>query len=162
VVPAGVAGGGDGSERPASREVVDKVREFASRLDIKPRGDGQLKWPVAGGQWSVGRWNKGDIRVRPVLAASGGDLWCLSTPNGKRGFFWDAWSKGGEAWTRVPAPATERARISKEFLEEERRTHPDNWFRQYMCEFVQDFDGLFDMELVDKAFENYWPPINAD
>jgi hypothetical protein len=41
-------------------------------------------------------------------------------------------------------------------LEEERQTHPDNWFRQeYMCEFVQDFEGLFDMELVDAAFENY-------
>jgi hypothetical protein len=93
--------------------------------------------------------------VRAVLPASGGDLWCLSTPNGKRGFFWEAWSKGGEAWTRVSAPATECARISKEFLEEERRTHPDSFFRQeYMCEFVQDCEGLFDMDLVDAAFED--------
>jgi hypothetical protein len=31
----------------------------------------------------------------------------------------------------------------------------DNWFRQeYMCEFVQDFEGLFDMDLVDAAFED--------
>ena len=54
------------------------------------------------------------------------------------------------------APATECPRISKEFLAEERRTQPDNWFRQeYVCEFVQDFEGLFDMELVDAAFEDY-------
>jgi hypothetical protein len=96
------------------------------------------------------------LAMRPVLASSGGDLWCLSTPNGKRGFFWEAWSKGGEEWTRVMAPATECPRISKEFLEQERRTQPDNWFRQeYMSEFVQDSEGLFDMELVDKVFEDY-------
>jgi len=33
--------------------------------------------------------------MRPVLAVSGADLWCMSTPNGKRGFFWEAWTKGG-------------------------------------------------------------------
>jgi hypothetical protein len=37
----------------------------------------------------------------------------------------------------VSAPATECPRISK------------------VCEFVQNFEGLFDMELVDKAFEDY-------
>ena len=160
-------------------EFVDKVREFASRLDIKPRGDGRnpsLVLPnksrivgVPSNQTTVRGFSGASMLIfdeaahardelylamRPVLAASGGDLWCLSTPNGKRGFFWDAWSKGGAAWTRVSAPATECSRISKEFLEEERRTHPDNWFRQeYMCEFVQDFEGLFDMDLVDAAFE---------
>jgi hypothetical protein len=25
---------------------------------------------------------------------------------------------------------------------------------RYMCEFVQDFEGLFDMEVVDAAFED--------
>ena len=162
-------------------EFVDKVREFASRLDIKPRGDGRNKSlvlpnksrivGVPSTQKTVRCFSGASMLVfdeaayasdrlylamRPVLAASGGDLWCLSTPNGKSGFFWEAWAKGGAAWTRVMAPATECARISKEFLEEERRTHPDNWFRQeYMGKFVQDSEGLFDMELVDKAFEDY-------
>ena len=91
-----------------------------------------------------------------MLAASGGDLWCLSTPNGKRGFFWDAWSTGGEAWTRVSAPATECARISKVFLEEQRRTQPDNWFRQeYMCEFVEDGQRWFDRDSVMGAVEDF-------
>ena len=161
-------------------EFVDKVREFASRLDIKPRGDGRNKSlvlpnksrivGVPSKQTTVRGFSGASMLIfdeaahardelylamRPVLAASGGDLWCLSTPNGKRGFFWDAWSKGGDAWTRVTAPATACSRISKEFLEEERRTQPDNWFRQeYMGEFVQDCEGLFDMDLVDAAFED--------
>ncbi len=168
------------SERQAA-EFVRKAREFAARLGVKPRGDGQnqsLVLPngsrivgVPSRQTTVRGFSGVSLLIideaahapddlylamRPVLASSGGDLWCLSTPNGKRGFFWDAWTKGGEGWTRVSAPATECARIPAEFLEEERRTHPDNWFRQeYLCEFVQDFEGLFDMELVDAAFEDY-------
>ncbi len=168
------------SERQAA-EFVRKAREFAARLGVKPRGDGQnqsLVLPngsrivgVPSRQTTVRGFSGVSLLIideaahapddlylamRPVLASSGGDLWCLSTPNGKRGFFWDAWTKGGEGWTRVSAPATECARIPAEFLEEERRTHPDNWFRQeYLCEFVQDFEGLFDMDLVDAAFEDY-------
>jgi hypothetical protein len=168
------------SERQAA-EFVRKVRDFVARLDVKPRGDGQNKSVVLpNGSRIVGVPSKQStvrgfsgvslliideaahapddlyLAMRPVLASSGGDLWCLSTPNGKRGFFWEEWAKGGAEWTRVSAPATECSRISKEFLEEERKTHPENWFRQeYMCEFVQDFEGLFDMELVDAAFEDY-------
>ena len=45
----------------------------------------------------------------------------MSTPNGKRGFFWEAWANGGAEWTKVKAPATECARISKKFLEDEKK-----------------------------------------
>ncbi len=36
--------------------------------------------------------------VRPMLAVSDGRLICLSTPYGKRGFFYDAWANGGDDW----------------------------------------------------------------
>jgi hypothetical protein len=167
------------SERQAA-EFVRKVQDFLARMGVKARGDGQNKSIVLpNGSRIVEVPSKAStvrgfsgvslliideaahapdelyLAMRPMLASSGGDLWCLSTPNGKRGFFWEAWSKGGAEWARVMAPATECSRISKEFLEEERRTHPDNWFRQeYMGEFVQDSEGLFDMDLVDAAFED--------
>jgi hypothetical protein len=32
--------------------------------------------------------------IRPMLAVSGGRLVCLSTPFGKRGFFYEAWTEG--------------------------------------------------------------------
>jgi hypothetical protein len=38
--------------------------------------------------------------VRPMLAVSGGRLICLSTPWGKRGFFFEEWH-GSNAWQRV-------------------------------------------------------------
>jgi hypothetical protein len=33
--------------------------------------------------------------LRPSLAVGGGDLWLMSTPRGKQGFFWENWEFGG-------------------------------------------------------------------
>jgi hypothetical protein len=89
-----------------------------------------------------------------MLAVSNGSLWLMSTPNGKRGFFWEEWSKGGPQWKRVMVPATECPRISKEFLERERaRAWREEWFRQeYMCEFLDSDDGVFPRELIEGSF----------
>ena len=59
--------------------------------------------------------------LRPMLATGNGDLWLMSTPFGKRGFFWEDVGAGGpDLWTRMSVPATECPRISEEFLAEER------------------------------------------
>lgn len=90
--------------------------------------------------------------VRPMLAISGGRLICLSTPFGRRGFFWKAWS-GSEDYLRVQVPATECPRISADFLEEERRTLGSFWFKQeYMVEFLDPVDSLFSSDVIDRAF----------
>ena len=39
--------------------------------------------------------------LRPMLAVGDGDLWLLSTPFGKRGFFYENWAGGREDWVRV-------------------------------------------------------------
>jgi hypothetical protein len=75
--------------------------------------------------------------LRPMLAVSNGDLWMMSTPDGKQGFFYDTWQHGGEHWHRVSVQATECARISAEFLEEQRREMDAARFAQdYLCEFT--------------------------
>jgi len=82
--------------------------------------------------------------VRPMLAVKNGRLVLMSTPYGKRGHFHQEWSEGGAAWTRVRVPATDVARISPEFLEEERAALGDWWFRQeYLCDFVEAEDAFF-------------------
>ena len=55
-----------------------------------------------------------------MLAVSRGKLWLLSTPHGKRGFFYEMWKAGGRGWMRIRVPATECPRISQRFLAEER------------------------------------------
>jgi hypothetical protein len=59
--------------------------------------------------------------MRPVLAVGNGDLWLMSTPNGKRGFFHAEWTEGGEQWQRISATAMECPWIDAEFLADERK-----------------------------------------
>jgi hypothetical protein len=80
--------------------------------------------------------------VRPMLAVSQGRLICLSTPYGKRGFFHDAWAKGGADWARIEVPAERVPRIKRVFLEEERRNLGESWFRQEYCCSFEALEGL--------------------
>ena len=74
--------------------------------------------------------------VRPMLAVSGGRMIVLSTPYGKRGFFFDCWARGGDDWKRIEIPADKVPRIKPQFLEQERRALGESWFRQeYCCSF---------------------------
>src|SRR5215831_5625656 len=169
------------SERQ-SGELVRKARRFAAMVEGKIRGDGQNRCSILFGNGSriVGVPSREDtIRgfsavslllvdeasrvedelydaVKPMLAVSNGSLWLMSTPNGKRGFFWEEWSKGGPEWKRVAVPATECPRISKEFLDREReRAWREEWFRQeYLCEFLDSDDCVFSRELVEGAFSD--------
>jgi hypothetical protein len=74
--------------------------------------------------------------VRPMLAVSGGRLICLSTPFGKRGFFYHAWHDHETPWRRFLIKAQEVPRISPQHLEEECRNMGPTWFNQeYGCSF---------------------------
>lgn len=88
--------------------------------------------------------------VTPMLAVSGGSLDLLSTPAGKRGFFYNA-ATGGE-WRRWTVPATEVPRITPKFLEEQRHLMGERFFRQeFMCEFLDTDDAVFATDLIEAA-----------
>jgi hypothetical protein len=80
--------------------------------------------------------------VRPMLAVSNGRLICLSTPYGKRGFFYQAWAHGGPEWHRVEVPADRIPRITGDFLQDERRNLGESWFRQEYCCAFESVEGL--------------------
>jgi Terminase large subunit, T4likevirus-type, N-terminal len=89
--------------------------------------------------------------VRPMLAVSGGALMMLSTPFGKRGVFYEEWTRG-EGWARYEVPAAQCPRIPDSFLEEERRALPSWVFRQeYECSFEETEDQVFTTEMVERA-----------
>ena len=76
--------------------------------------------------------------VRPMLAVSGGRLAALSTPFGKRGWFFEEWT-GDNEWEKVQVTAEECPRISAEFLEEEKKAMGPRWYAQeYLCSFEED------------------------
>ncbi len=90
--------------------------------------------------------------VRPMLAVSGGRLVALSTPFGARGWWYEAWAQGGADWERWEVPASVCPRISSAFLEEERRTVGEWWFRQeYGCEFLDAQSRAFRREDIEQA-----------
>ena len=98
--------------------------------------------------------------VRPMLAVSGGRLIGLTTPWGKRGWFYKEWTEGGPGWQRIRITAEECPRISKAFLEEERRRMPEAWFRsEYLCEFTDTIDAVFRTEDIDRAFSGTVKPL---
>lgn len=81
--------------------------------------------------------------IRPMLAVSRGTLVALSTPWGKRGWFYDAW-RGQERWKRAKVMAKDCPRITKEFLDEEYRELGARWYRQeYECSFEDTIDAVF-------------------
>src|SRR5215203_3735626 len=89
--------------------------------------------------------------VRPMLAVSGGSLFMLSTPAGKRGVFFEEWT-GGLGWQRYEVPASQCPRIPEAFLDEERSDLPPFIFRQeYECSFEETEDAVFTTEMVDAA-----------
>ena len=91
--------------------------------------------------------------VRPMLAVSGGRLLALSTPFGTRGWWYEAW-RSDEPWERYEVPASQCPRITREFLDEERRAMGEWWFAQeYECEFLDGETQPFGREDVERAFE---------
>lgn len=98
--------------------------------------------------------------LRPMLSTTNGDIWMLSTPNGKQGFFYETWEHGGSQWLRVSMTATDCPRISPDFLEEQRSVMGIDSFRQeHMCEFIGSGAAAFDRDLVEAAFTNDLDPI---
>jgi phage FluMu gp28-like protein len=100
--------------------------------------------------------------VRPMMAVSGGALLMLSTPNGKRGVFYEAWTsaQAREEWGRYEVPAADCPRISEEFLEEERRALPSWVYRQeYECSFEETDDQVFTTEMIDAAVSSEVAPL---
>jgi hypothetical protein len=96
--------------------------------------------------------------LRPMLTVANGDLWLLSTPWGKQGFFHENWEYGGDAWARFRVPATECVRIPADRLEMERGQMGDAWFRQeYLCEFVATDSQMFDHDLVSASLDHEEP-----
>jgi hypothetical protein len=97
-----------------------------------------------------------------MLAVGGGDLWLMSTPYGRRGFFYETWAHGGAEWKRVTVTANDCARIGKDFLDEERRTLGAQWFEQeYLCSFVDSGASLFGRDDVERAMDDDIEPLKG-
>ena len=97
--------------------------------------------------------------VRPMLAVSGGRLAALTTPWGKRGWFYEAWTSDQD-WHRVRVTAHDCPRITEDFLAQERDELGSWRFRQeYLCEFVDTEDQFFRTDDLERAARHDFAPL---
>jgi hypothetical protein len=100
--------------------------------------------------------------MRPSIAVSGGDVALISTPLGKRGFFYREFSSGGPQWKRYTVPASQCPRIPKSFLDEELITQGEEYFAQeYECQFIEDGRFLFSDEDCLRRSKTDIQPLNT-
>ena len=95
----------------------------------------------------------------PSLAVSNGDLILLSTPNGKRGFFFREMTEPRVGWLRHTGPVTECKRIPNEFLEQERARGEEYFQQEYLCVFLDTGKYLFnesDVNRMENPKEAAW------
>ncbi len=96
----------------------------------------------------------------PSLIATQGEQLLLSTPRGKRGFFYDLWSSEPDAnpapaaWFKKSVRSDEVDRIRPSDLELFKQAMPLEWFRQeFLCEFLDAEGSLFAVDDIHAALE---------
>jgi hypothetical protein len=100
------------------------------------------------------------MAVSPMLAVSGGAIVTLSTPKGQRGFFHREWQRKPSTWHKIKITADDCPRIPREFLDDERATMGDYFYKQeYFCEFNEDVTQYYRTEDILGALSDGEPPI---
>jgi phage terminase large subunit-like protein len=164
-----------------SQRLANRCRELVRRLEMTVRGDGTNERSILfpNGSVIIPLPGKADAMrgftanlliideaarvpdevytaARPMLAATNGDLWLLSTPRGKRGFFYEEWSgkdSPSHPWLRIEGKPADHDRITKEFLATEvRRNTAEEFGAEYGCEFVTQGRNVFSEEWLERAF----------
>jgi Terminase large subunit, T4likevirus-type, N-terminal len=99
------------------------------------------------------------VAVRPMIAVSGGSMMLLSTPFGKRGFFYRVWSQS-QRWLKIQVTAEQCPRLTPDFLEEEMIELGERWYLQeYGCQFVETVGQVFSDAAIDAAFHDDVAPL---
>lgn len=169
-----------------SRELFAKVSDFIGHLETPPKfeEDNKLSLALENGSRVVSLPGSGETvrgfsapdliiedesafvedgfytAVRPMLAVSGGRLILLTTPHGKRGHFFEAWTHGGNEWMRIEVPAQDCPRIDAAFLAQEKQALGEWGFRQeYLCEFLETHDQVFRHADIQRALSDEVEPL---
>ena len=92
-------------------------------------------------------WNS----VIPALAVAKGEIWLLSTPFIKEGYYYDCFSN--PTFTSFHTTSEACLRRDDAFLAEQKRTRTDSQYAQmYLGEFVDEFNRFFQDDLIEKIF----------
>lgn len=168
-----------------SQEIFKKLHDFWTHLPDAPKAtqenmtrlslsNGSRVISLPGGEKTVRGYSGANLvvvdeaarvedvliaAVRPMLATTNGRFIALSTPAGKRGFFFEQWHNG-EGWERIAVTADQCPRISKEFLASERADlGPFQFDQEYFGIFHDSETSAFNSELIANAFTDDVRPL---
>jgi Helicase len=97
--------------------------------------------------------------VRPMLATTSGRFIALTTPAGRRGWFYEAWQHG-EGWERFTVKGADCPRISPEFLAEELQAlGPMRFSEEYCVAFIDQNTSAFSTLLIEQALRDDFAPF---
>ena len=97
--------------------------------------------------------------VRPSLATTNGRIILLSTPYGKRGFFYEAWANQ-EGWEKTMVLASECPRIAADWLAEQRKEMGEfTYSQEYECQFLDAETSVFTTAMIEQALSSDCQPL---
>ncbi len=92
-------------------------------------------------------WNS----VIPALAVARGEIWLLSTPFLREGYYYSCFSN--PSFTSFHTTSEDCPRRDDKFLAEQKRTRTDSQYAQmYLGEFIDEFNRFFPDDLIEKVF----------
>jgi hypothetical protein len=98
---------------------------------------------------------------RPMMATNPRAVMiALSTPAGRRGWFFESWHNNDPRWHRVRVAASDCPRISQAFLDEElRELGPTRFAEEYELAFIDGLSNAFSTDIIDRIFTKEVLPI---
>jgi hypothetical protein len=97
--------------------------------------------------------------LAPMLAVSQGRQIDMSSPNGRRGYYYENWSRG-EGIERIRIIGRECPRISREFLEQQKKKlGPMLFSQEFEGEFTDSDTSAFSSELIELALTDDFEPF---
>ena len=102
-------------------------------------------------------------KVAPMLVTTGGRLICASTPNGARGWFYEAWQSTDGSWAKFKTLAEDVKRITAAELARQKLLLGLFKYRQeFGLEFIDGAQQYFTTEMVDAALCSDIEPLFPD
>lgn len=95
----------------------------------------------------------------PMTGATDGRIVALSTPHGRRGFFFHACTDDAR-WECITISPYESKLLSPKILEEARSLDEHTFRQEYLCEFISEDTQFFPSELIEAAFDPSVEPFN--
>lgn len=99
--------------------------------------------------------------VTPMIATTKGNIILLSTPFGKRGYFYECFNDPN--YTKFHINSEECPRIPKEFLEKEKKRMTKlQYAQEYLGEFIDELMQFFPTKLIKRCLVEKSRQVNGD